>query len=269
MTSVPLYRCPRRFLFIASIGNPAPYTGTRHSAGHVLLDAIRSPLHERIGLNNPASLSSSSSQSIFYTSWKSPSLMNVSGPPVLEQLKTWLADRQRYFNSTFQTPRQQLQQQQHKKQQQNQPAETENNTPLLRLLKGSQTAEPIDVDIRDMTRFRSTLVILHDELEAQPGKVKVRMGGPAQSSLRGHRGLISIMESLRGAGLLPGQKSSSPQVSILRLGIGIGRPASRERDSVSDYVLSKLTPRDLKALQAAVPGVVDLLVQEMYRGGND
>lgn len=253
MASIPLYRCPRRFLFIASIGNPAPYTGTRHSAGHVLLDAIQTPLQERIGLT---SSNDHTGKSIFYSLWKSPALMNVSGPPVLRQFKSWFANRQQFFDTTFIPPP---------------PAsstETEGEAHTKRLLKGS-SAQPIDVDTRDLTRFRPTLVILHDELEAAPGKIKVRMGGPEQASLRGHRGLISIIDSFRGARLLNPKKEGPAGVSILRIGIGIGRPVSRERDAVADYVLGRLTQKDLEAMQRVVPEVVDLLVKEMYRDGDD
>ncbi|CRG88573.1 hypothetical protein PISL3812_05604 [Talaromyces islandicus] len=257
MSSIPLYRCPRRFLFIASIGNPAPYTGTRHSAGHVLLDALQAPLQERIGLTSSGSVGDTG-KSIFYTMWKSPALMNVSGPPVLRQFRSWLANRQQFFDTAFAAAASQPS-----------AAESSESQPQTkRLFKGSGLS-PIDVDARDLTRFRPTLVILHDELEAAPGKIKVRMGGPEQASLRGHRGLISIIESFRGARLLTPKREGPAGVSILRIGIGIGRPVSRERDAVADYVLGKLSPRDLEAVQRVVPEVVDLLVKEMYREGDD
>jgi peptidyl-tRNA hydrolase, PTH1 family len=248
-----IYKSPNRFLFIASIGNPAPYTGTRHSAGHVLLDAIQSQLHERIGLT-AASSASSLSKSIFYSTWKSPSLMNVSGPPVLRQFKSWVADRLKYFNNLSNNPS---------------TSSDAKDEHTIQVLKPPST--PISIDTRALKhRFRPTLVILHDELEAQPGQIKVRRGGPQQASLRGHRGLISIMESLRGAGLLPSSSSSTTKnLAILRIGIGIGRPSSRERNSVSDYVLAKMGAQELQALGDAVPGVVDVLVQEMYRRDED
>lgn len=179
--------------------------------------------------------------------------MNVSGPPVLRQLKTWLADRKKYFDSLIHT-----------------------HTPeegSMQLLKSS-SLEPITIDTRGLTqRFRPTLVILHDELEARPGQVKIRRGGPQQASLRGHKGLISIMESLRGAGLLSSAaaaaKSNQTSMAILRIGIGIGRPISRERNAVADYVLTKMGPQEMQALKEAVPEVVEALVQEMYRMDDD
>lgn len=261
-----IYKSPNRFLFIASIGNPAPYTETRHSAGHLLLDALQPHLHDRIGLSTPGSSNKNPSKSIFYSTWKSPSLMNISGPPVLRQLKSWLADRKKYFDTLV----------------------TNNTTALsseqnsnMQLLK-SASSEPITIDTRALTqRFRPTLVILHDELEAKPGQIKIRRGGPQQASLRGHKGLISIMETLRGAGLLSSSSSSTSVTSatsgaksatsmaILRIGIGIGRPTSRERNAVADYVLSKMGPQEMQALREAVPEVVEVLVQEMYRRDED
>jgi PTH1 family peptidyl-tRNA hydrolase len=252
-----IYKSPNRFLFIASIGNPAPYTETRHSAGHLLLDALQPHLHERIGLSTPGSSSKSLSKSIFYSTWKSPSLMNISGPPVLRQLKSWLTDRKKYFDTLINN---------------NNTAPDQSND--MQLLKSS-SPEPITVNTRVLTqRFRPTLVILHDELEARPGQIKIRRGGPQQASLRGHKGLISIMESLRGAGLLSSSTTttgakSATSMAILRIGIGIGRPSSRERNAVADYVLSKMGPQEMQALREAVPEVVELLVQEIYRRDED
>lgn len=110
------------------------------------------------------------------------------------------------------------------------------------------------------------------------GKLRVRRGGPEQASLRGHRGLISVMESLRGKGLLvtgqgKGGKvkgggtalSSGARLSILRVGVGIGRPSTRERGDVADYVLAEMTPVELNAVRGAAGSVADVLMDELYR----
>ncbi|EEA24525.1 hypothetical protein TMatcc_007629 [Talaromyces marneffei ATCC 18224] len=267
--STQIYKSPNRYLFIASIGNPAPYTETRHSAGHLLLDALQPHLHERIGLSTPGSNGQNLSKSIFYSTWKSPSLMNVSGPPVLRQLKSWLSDRKKYFDTLIHLNNNSY----------SSTAETGSSSSNMQLLKSS-SSEPITIDTRALTqRFRPTLVILHDELEAKPGQIKIRRGGPQQASLRGHKGLISIMESLRGAGLLSSSsattaattaaKSATSSMAILRIGVGIGRPTSRERNAVADYVLSKMGPQEMQALRETVPEVVEVLVQEMYRRDED
>jgi PTH1 family peptidyl-tRNA hydrolase len=50
----------------------------------------------------------------------------------------------------------------------------------------------------------------------------------------------------------------------LRIGIGIGRPESRNRDDVSRYVLADMGPRELLAIRRAASPVVDVLVNELY-----
>ena len=71
------------------------------------------------------------------------------------------------------------------------------------------------------------LVILHDELESPLGRIKLKKGG----SVKGHNGLKSCKQSLGGE-------------EYWRLGIGIGRPLSRESDDVAAYVLSSMTVED-------------------------
>jgi PTH1 family peptidyl-tRNA hydrolase len=267
--TAPIFKSPYRFLFIASIGNlPAPYTLTRHSAGHSLLTALEPLLQDRIGLFHAHV---GPSRPLFYQTWKCPSLMNVSGPPLTRRLRTWLADQERLFRQIILAER-----------------EGSEKATLELLKAGRGGGDPtdgtrVDLDVRDLTHFRPTLVILHDELEASPGQVKVKRGGPEQASLRGHRGLISVMESLRGSGLLakkaqgqpaaPTNNSSNPKntspLAILRIGIGIGRPESRDRNAVADYVLTRMTPRELSAVQAAATPVLDILVKELYRKDPD
>lgn len=117
-----------------------------------------------------------------------------------------------------------------------------------------------------LTRFCPTLVILHDELEAPLGKVVVRRGGAKEASLRGHRGLISIMKRLERAGLYPTRENEyNFRLSIMRIGVGIGRPESRDPRSVADYVLAGMTPREEDAVEGAGGHVLNLLADEFYR----
>jgi PTH1 family peptidyl-tRNA hydrolase len=80
------------------------------------------------------------------------------------------------------------------------------------------------------------LVIVHDELERELGAVSVRTDPKA--SARGHNGIKSVMAAFAGE-------------PFIRIGVGIGRPESREKDAVSSYVLRKITPREGKALEQA------------------
>lgn len=120
----------------------------------------------------------------------------------------------------------------------------------------------------------ATLVILHDELEVDLGKVRVKRGGPEAASLRGHRGLISCFQSLGGKGIYPVQDRTSRQskrtilprdFSVLRVGIGIGRPKTREQNAVADYVLTEMEGRELAAVRGAAEPVVEILEEELYR----
>ncbi|PWY70178.1 putative peptidyl-tRNA hydrolase [Aspergillus heteromorphus CBS 117.55] len=236
-------KTPRRFLFIASIGNPRPYRQTRHSAGHILLDAIipllpaRAPLVSSIAANGP----------LFYKTWHSPAYMNESGPKLVRQFQSWLSSTQ---SETFKS----LVQRGH----------VRTATDIARPEKTEW--QVCGVDPLSLRHFGPTLVILHDELEAPLGKVRVRRGGPEAASLRGHRGLISAFESLRGKGLWP-PKGASSDLSVLRIGVGIGRPETRNRGDVSDYVLADMNPKELAAVRAAAAPVMEALADELYRDG--
>lgn len=244
---------PRRFLFIASIGNKGPYRSTRHSAGHILLDAVKPLLPVKIPFISPTK----SGQPAFYQTWSSPSFMNESGPKLTRQLDGWLSSQRETFNQIVQIQR------------------SGGSLQMFPVREESSVSpgqnHPRGIEPRELKQFQPTLVILHDELEAPLGRLKVRRGGPQQASLRGHRGLISIMESLRGKGLLrpsPNQKKGDDvQLSIMRVGVGIGRPESRKPKHVADYVLSELSREELDAIRAAAGPTVDLLVEEFYREG--
>ena len=84
-------------------------------------------------------------------------------------------------------------------------------------------------DLNVEERHRARLVIMHDELEAPLGKIKVTKGGSA----KGHNGLKSCITSFGGK-------------EFWKIGVGIGRPASRESKAVADYVLKKMTPAEIE-----------------------
>ena len=94
------------------------------------------------------------------------------------------------------------------------------------------------------------LVIVHDELEKPLGEVtlNVRQG----ASAKGHNGLKSILMSMR-------------ETPFVRIGVGIGRPVSRERDAVSDYVLRKMKPEEQTKIEGSVEMVIAKL-RELERG---
>lgn len=79
----------------------------------------------------------------------------------------------------------------------------------------------------------SKLVVLHDELDLPPGRIKVKLGG----GLAGHNGLRSITQHLHTQ-------------DYVRIRIGVGRPpGGPERGA--DWVLSKVGTADRVELDIA------------------
>ncbi|KAK1148243.1 hypothetical protein N8T08_010052 [Aspergillus melleus] len=274
-TTISTLKTPSRFLFIASIGNPRPYLKTRHSAGHILLDALTPLLPGRFPLvsGNPHVATGP----VFHTTWHSSSYMNESGPKLVRQLSKWMGAAQTEVLERVVRSGQiavledsgadgDADAEQHAQPHAGQKKPGQ---------KQRQSPEPEwyhrGIDPSSLTRVQPTLVILHDELEAPLGKVKVRRGGPETASLRGHRGLISVMESLRGKGLYPPRRAGNNNgvagdLAVLRVGVGIGRPDTRNRGDVANFVLTEMDAAEMKAVKAAARPVLDILADEMYRG---
>ena len=90
------------------------------------------------------------------------------------------------------------------------------------------------------------LLIAHDDVDLESGRLQARMGG----GLAGHNGLRSIAETL-------GTKD------FLRLRIGVGRPGRGDRRPVADYVLSRFDPeQDVEALVSRAADAVETIAAE-------
>ena len=97
------------------------------------------------------------------------------------------------------------------------------------------------------------LVVLHDELETAPGQLKPRRG---EGSAKGHNGIKSVQASLKGGNEL--QKLGN---NLVKIGIGIGRPVSREKDDVSAFVLGQVTAKERQGIEGRV-GELDMILQQ-------
>ena len=86
----------------------------------------------------------------------------------------------------------------------------------------------------------SRLVVVHDELDLEPGRLQLRFGG----GLAGHNGLRSIAQSLGTQ-------------DFARLRVGIGKPPSKEQGA--DYVLRRPTGKQREALGVDVELAADAL----------
>ena len=89
--------------------------------------------------------------------------------------------------------------------------------------------------LKELRGEEGRLIVVHDELELPLGQVNVKDGG---ASPKGHNGLKSIKECMRGE-------------KWTRIGVGIGRPESREPDVVARYVLKKMSAVERKGIDGA------------------
>jgi peptidyl-tRNA hydrolase, PTH1 family len=91
-----------------------------------------------------------------------------------------------------------------------------------------------------------SLLVVHDDVDLEPGRLQVRAGG----GLAGHNGLRSIASALGTQ-------------DFLRLRIGVGRPGRGDRRPVADYVLSDFEPElDVDALIGRAADAVEVIAAD-------
>lgn len=88
--------------------------------------------------------------------------------------------------------------------------------------------------IEDLSR----LVIVHDELDLAPGRLKIKFGG----GLAGHNGLKSIRDHLG-------------TVDFARVRVGVGKPS--DTNSTADWVLAPPTDTERHDLDEAIEVAAD------------
>jgi PTH1 family peptidyl-tRNA hydrolase len=90
------------------------------------------------------------------------------------------------------------------------------------------------------------LLVLHDEVDLELGRLQVRLGG----GLAGHNGLRSVAQHLKTQ-------------DFLRLRIGVGRPERGDPRPVSDYVLSPFQAHeDVDGLVARAADAVETIMRD-------
>lgn len=99
---------------------------------------------------------------------------------------------------------------------------------------------PLKGLLRELGLTPDDLVVVHDDLDMEPGRLRIRQGGGSG----GHNGIKSVIEAL-----------GTPQ--FVRLKIGIGRPAPQQ-DS-ADYVLERVTPEEMAVYEPCLERAVDAL----------
>ena len=93
------------------------------------------------------------------------------------------------------------------------------------------------------------IIVVHDELDLEPGVVRIKIGG----GLAGHNGLRSISQHLK-----------TPD--FVRVRIGVGKPSSK--DEGADHVLSKVSVADRTTLDIAVNVAADAVQLILTRGSD-
>ena len=124
-------------------------------------------------------------------------------------------------------------------------------SPDLMNVSGKPVAVAYKAFVKDLSpheRPSAKLVVLHDELESPLGKIKMKVGGSA----KGHNGIKDIMKALGG-------------VDFLKIGVGIGRPKSRESRDVANFVLRKMTVGEMARVRDGAQEV--LMILEKIRLG--
>ncbi len=92
----------------------------------------------------------------------------------------------------------------------------------------------------DYSLSASDLIVIHDDIDLQVGKVKKKLGGGDA----GHRGIRSIIES-------------TATDDFHRIRIGVGRPP--EGVEASDYVLSPFHRDELYIIDGSIKKVINLV----------
>ena len=93
----------------------------------------------------------------------------------------------------------------------------------------------------------ANIIVIHDELDLEPGAVKLKMGG----GLAGHNGLKSISQHM-GTN------------DYVRVRIGVGKPSTKEQGA--DHVLSSIPAAERKILDVAVETACDAVERIMKEG---
>lgn len=106
---------------------------------------------------------------------------------------------------------------------------------------------PIKALLRTLDLTPDRLVVVHDDLDLDPGRLRLKQNG----GHGGHNGLRSIVEAL-----------GTPQ--FVRVKVGIGRPPHC-RDA-ADYVLEPVTRDEMDVLDPCVNRAVEALEVVLRRG---
>jgi PTH1 family peptidyl-tRNA hydrolase len=115
------------------------------------------------------------------------------------------------------------------------------------------SGESVSALLRKLNLTPSDLIVIHDDLDLPPGKIRLRLGG----SSGGHKGIDSIITRI-------GTRD------FYRIRVGIGRPDTGEdaakEDAVIAYVLADFIPEEKKTIDTVIPQVSEAIVYLLAEG---
>jgi len=112
----------------------------------------------------------------------------------------------------------------------------------------NRSGEAIQGLLRKFRASAKDMVVIYDDIDLPLGRIRVRPGGSAG----GHRGALSILESLAGA-------------PFFRIRLGIGRPP--EGVDPADFVLAAFTAEEAEPVGALVEHAVNAVICLLREGG--
>ncbi|MBN1176585.1 MAG: aminoacyl-tRNA hydrolase [Dehalococcoidales bacterium] len=117
------------------------------------------------------------------------------------------------------------------------------------------SGESVSALARKLNVNPSDIIIIHDDLDLPPGKIRLRLGGGSG----GHKGIESIIARL-------GSKD------FYRVRVGVGRPdtpaesPAEKEEAVIAYVLSDFTSDEKKIIDKIIPDVSQAIVSLLTEG---
>ena len=119
----------------------------------------------------------------------------------------------------------------------------------------NSSGESVSALVRKLNITPSDLIVIHDDLDLPPGKIRLRLGGGSG----GHKGIDSIIARLGSR-------------DFYRVRVGVGRPdiagasAAEKEEAVIAYALSDFTREERKIIDTIMPDVSQAIVCLLTEG---
>ena len=117
------------------------------------------------------------------------------------------------------------------------------------------SGESVSALLRKLNITPSDLIVIHDDLDLPPGKIRLRLGGGSG----GHKGIESIIARLGS-------------YDFYRVRVGVGRPdtvedsAADKEEGVIAYVLSDFTREEKRIIEKIMPDISQAIVCLLAEG---